>query len=84
MSTPIAGTDSTLFEPYLNDWVVHPRSVTVFASGPGFSATVSGDILTREPGTYYFTLESKDQLTRIRFSLHSVKSMGHTTIFLKA
>ena len=84
MSTPIAGSDRTLFEPYLNDWVAHPRTVTVFASGSGFSATVCGDILTREPGTDYFTLVSEDQLTRIRFSLHSISRMGHTTIFLKA
>lgn len=84
MSTPIAGSDRKLIEAYLNDWVAYTRTITVFASGPGFSATVSGDILTREPGTDYFTLESEDQLTRIRFSLHSISNMGHITIFLKA
>ena len=81
MSTPIAGTDSNLFESYLADKTASGRSVSVHVSSPHGSANVYGPLTRDADGDY--TVRSSDGMSRCFFSLKDIHHMGDLCIFLK-
>jgi hypothetical protein len=82
MSTPIAGTDSTLFEAYLEDKITSGRSVSVYVASPYGSANVYGSMTQCPEGDYL--VRSSDGMSRCLFRLKDIRYMGDFCIFLNA
>ena len=82
MSTPIAGTDSTLFEAYLKDKITSGRQVCIHASYPHCISIVYGTLTREEDGSYL--VRSEDHMSRAVFLLQDVSYIGDLSIFLKA
>jgi hypothetical protein len=81
MSTPIAGTDSTLFEAYLADKIASGRQVCVHASYPHCVSIVYGTLFLQDDG--YYLVRSDDHMSRAIFQLQDVRNIGDFSIFLK-
>ena len=81
MSTPIAGTDSTLFEAYLKDKITARRSVSVYVTSPHGSGNVYGSLTQCPEGDYL--VQSTDGMSRCLFKLADIRHMGDLCIFLK-
>jgi hypothetical protein len=81
MSTPIAGTDSTLFEAYLKDKITARRSVSVYVTSPHGSANVYGPLTQCPEGDYL--VHSTDGMSRGLFKWADIRHMGDLCIFLK-
>ena len=81
MSTPIAGTDSTLFEHYLKDKITSGRSVCIEVVSPHCTASVYGPLTELSEGVYL--VRSTDGMSRCSFKLTDIHHMGDLCIFLK-
>jgi hypothetical protein len=81
MSTPVAGTDSTLFEFYLKDKITSGRYASVYVTSPYGSANVYGPVTQCPEGDYL--VQSTDGMSRCLFKLADIRHMGDLCIFLK-
>ena len=81
MSTPIAGTDSTLFEAYLKDKITSCRSVCIEVASSYGIANVYGHITQDTKGDYI--VRAADGVSRCCFKLKDIHYMGELSIFLK-
>ncbi len=81
MSTPIARTDSNLFEPYLKDKITSGRSVCIEVASPYGIASVYGSLTQMPDGDYI--VRSTDGMSRCSFKLTNIHYMGDLCIFLK-
>jgi hypothetical protein len=81
MSTPIAGWDRSLFEPYLKDKITSGINVSVHVSSSHGSANVYGPLTRDADGDY--TVRSSDGMSRCLFSLKDIRHTGELCIFLK-
>ncbi len=81
MSTPIAGTDSTLFEAYLKDKITSGRSACIEIASSYGNANVYGHITQDPKGDYM--VRSADGVSRCCFKLKDIHYMGDLSIFLK-
>ncbi len=81
MSTPVAGTDSTLFETYLKDKITSDRYVSVYVTSPYGAANVYGPVTQNPEGDYL--VQSTDGMSRCLFKLANIRHMGDLCIFLK-
>ena len=81
MSTPIAGTDSTLFEVYLQDKITSGRNVCIEVVSSHCTASVYGSLTELSEGVYL--VRSTDGMSRCSFKLTDIHHMGDLCIFLK-
>ena len=81
MSTPVAGTDPTLFKEYLADKVRSQRTVCLQFATPHGAGCVAGTLHLTDEGEYI--VRSGDRMSHALFSLNDVRALGDICIWLK-